>query len=179
MTDPGGMMPVAVLGCIPITADADRCSLNTSAEQIKKVLTDRTSAIVVAHISGRPVDMAPILELASKHRIPVVEDCAQAHGALYQGRMVGSLGAISAFSTMYAKHHATGAQGGVVFTKDINLFERAKQIADRGKPYGARGTQGNLMASLNFNQDEISMAIGRVQLKKLPGAVAARRAFAS
>jgi perosamine synthetase len=179
MTDPGGMMPVALLGCIPIPADTDRGSLNTSAEQIKKVLTDRTSAIVVAHISGQPVDADPILELASGYGIPVVEDCAQAHGAIYKGRMVGSLGAISAFSTMYAKHHATGAQGGVVFTKDALLFERAKQIADRGKPYGARGTHGNVMASLNFNQDEISMAIGRVQLEKLPGAVTARRTFAA
>ena len=179
MTDPGGTMPVALLGCIPVPADADRGSINTSAEQIKKVLTDRTSAIVVAHISGQPVDMDPILELASKRRFPVVEDCAQAHGALYKGRMVGSLGTISAFSTMYAKHHGTGAQGGVVFTKDPLLFERAKQIADRGKPHGARGTPGNLMASLNFNQDEISMAIGRVQLEKLPGVIAARRTFAS
>lgn len=179
MTDPGGTMPVALLGCIPVPADADRGSINTSVGEIKKVLTDRTSAILVAHISGQPVDMDPVLELASKRQIPVVEDCAQAHGALYKGRMVGSLGTISAFSTMYAKHHATGAQGGVVFTKDALLFERAKQVADRGKPHGARGTSGNLMASLNFNQDEISMAIGRVQLEKLPGAIGARRTFAS
>jgi perosamine synthetase len=179
MTDPGGTMPVALLGCVPVPADADRGSINTSAREIKKVLTDRTSAIIVAHISGQPVDMDPVLELASKRQIPVVEDCAQAHGALYKERMVGSLGAISAFSTMYAKHHATGAQGGVVFTKDPLLFERAKQVADRGKPHGARGTPGNLMASLNFNQDEISMAIGRVQLAKLPGVITARRTFAS
>jgi dTDP-4-amino-4,6-dideoxygalactose transaminase len=93
--------------------------------------------------------------------------------------MVGSLGTISAFSTMYAKHHATGAQGGVVFTKDPLLFEKIKQIADRGKPHGARGAPGNVMASLNFNQDEISMAIGRVQLEKLPASVRTRRTFAS
>jgi dTDP-4-amino-4,6-dideoxygalactose transaminase/predicted dehydrogenase len=179
MTDPGGTMPVALLGCLPIPADAHRGSINTSAEEIEKVLTNRTAAILVAHISGQPLDMDPVLELASKCKIPVVEDCAQAHGALYKGRMVGSLGAISAFSTMYAKHHATGAQGGVVFTKDAHLFERVKQIADRGKPYGARGARGNVMASLNFNQDEVSMAIGRVQLEKLPRAIAARRAFAS
>jgi perosamine synthetase len=179
ITDPGGTMPVAMLGCIPIPADSDRGSLNISAEQIKKVLTDRTSAIIVAHISGRPVDMDPILELASDRRIPVVEDCAQAHGALYKGLMAGSLGTISAFSTMFGKQHSTGGQGGVVFTKDSLLFARVRQVCDRGKPYGALGNPANLVASLNLNQDEISMAIGRVQLEKLPVAIRARRTFVS
>jgi dTDP-4-amino-4,6-dideoxygalactose transaminase len=179
ITDPGGTMPVPMMGCIPIPADSDSGSLNISAEQIKKVLTDRTSAIVVAHISGRPVDMDPILELASERRIPVVEDCAQAHGALYKGRMAGSLGTISAFSTMFGKQHSTGGQGGVVFTKDTLLFARVRQVSDRGKPYSALGNPANLVASLNFNQDEISMAIGRVQLEKLAGAITARRTFAS
>jgi perosamine synthetase len=179
ITDPGGTMPVALMSCIPVPADADRGSLNVSANQIKRVLTDRTSAIVVAHISGHPADMDPILKLATERRIPVVEDCAQSHGSIYKGRMAGSLGTISAFSTMFGKQHCTGAQGGVVFTKDTLLFARARQIADRGKPYGALGNQGNLVASLNFNQDEISMAIGRVQLEKLPAGITARRAFAS
>jgi perosamine synthetase len=178
MTDPGGTMPVAMLNCIPIPADSDPGSLNTSAEQIKKVLTNRTSAIIVAHISGHPVDMDPVLKLAAEWGIPVVEDCAQAHGCLYQGRMAGSLSTISAFSTMFGKQHCTGAQGGVVFTKNTLLFARARQIADRGKPHGALENPTNLVASLNFNQDEISMAIGRVQLEKLPGAIRARRTFA-
>jgi|HubBroStandDraft_1064217.scaffolds.fasta_scaffold00439_6 perosamine synthetase len=179
ITDSGGTMPVAMLGCIPIPADSDSGSLNISAEQISKVLSDRTSAIVVAHISGRPVDMDPILELASERQIPVVEDCAQAHGALYKGRMAGSLGTISAFSTMFGKQHSTGGQGGVVFTKDTLLFARVRQVSDRGKPHGALGNPANLVASLNFNQDEISMAIGRVQLEKLPMAIRARRTFVS
>jgi perosamine synthetase len=179
ITDPGGTMPVALMSCIPVPADADRGSLNISANQIKRVLTDRTSAIVVAHISGHSADMDPILKLAAERRIPVVEDCAQSHGSVYKGRMVGSLGTISAFSTMFGKQHCTGAQGGVVFTKDTLLFARARQIADRGKPYGALGNQENLVASLNFNQDEISMAIGRVQLEKLPDGITVRRAFAS
>lgn len=179
ITDPGGTMPVAMLGCIPIPADSDPGSLNASAEQIKKVLTNRTSAIVVAHISGHPVDMDPVLKLAAEWGIPVVEDCAQAHGSIYKARMAGSLGTISAFSTMFGKQHCTGAQGGMVFTKDTLLFARARQIADRGKPFGALGNPANLVASLNFNQDEISMAIGRVQLEKLPGAIRARRTFAS
>ena len=179
ITDSGGTMPVALLNCIPVPADSDRGSLNTSAEQIKKVLSRRTSAIVVAHISGHPVDMDPVLELAAELRIPVVEDCAQAHGSVYKGRMVGSLGAISAFSTMFGKQHCTGAQGGVVFTRDTLLYARVRQISDRGKPYSALGNPANLVASLNFNQDEIGMAIGRVQLEKLPRAIQSRRSFVS
>ena len=180
ITDPGGTMPVAVMNCIPVPADSARGSLNTSAEEIAKVITARTSAIVVAHVSGHPVDMDPILQLAASRDIPVVEDCAQAHGAVYKGRKVGTLGQISAFSTMFGKHHATGAQGGVVFTRDTLLFARVRQIADRGKPYGALNPSGgNVVASLNFNQDEISLAIGRVQLEKLPRALQIRRAFAA
>ena len=179
VTDPGGMMPVALNMCIPIPADSDRGSILPSVDQIKAVLSDRTSAIVVAHMGGHPVDMDPILALAAERRIPVVEDCAQAHGAIYKGRMVGSLGPISAFSTMFGKHHTTGGQGGVVFTKDPLLFAKARQIVDRGKSYDELGNQSNLVASLNFNQDEISAAIGRVQLQKLAGFIKARRAFAS
>jgi perosamine synthetase len=179
ITDPGGTMPVALINCVPIPADSEPGSLNTSAEQIKLVLTDRTAAIVVAHIAGQPLDMDPILELASERGIPVVEDCAQALGAVYKGQMVGTLGTISAFSTMFGKQHCTGAQGGVVFTRDTLLFARIRQVADRGKPFGAIGNPTNLIASLNFNQDEISMAIGRVQLKKLPGSINARRGFAA
>jgi dTDP-4-amino-4,6-dideoxygalactose transaminase len=179
ITDAGGTMPVALMNCIPVPADACPGSLNTSVEQIKAVLTDRTAAILVAHLTGHPVDLDPILELAAQRNIPVIEDCAQAHGALYRGRMVGTFGAISAFSTMFGKHHATGAQGGVVFTNDTLLYARARQVIDRGKPFGALGNPTNLTASLNFNQDEISMAIGRVQLEKLPAALQARRHFAS
>jgi perosamine synthetase len=178
ITDAGGTMPVALMNCIPVPADSCPGSLNTSVEQIKEVLTDRTAAILVAHLTGFPIDLDPILELAEKRNIPVIEDCAQAHGALYKERMVGTFGAISAFSTMFGKHHATGAQGGVVFTKDTLLFARARQVIDRGKPFGALGNPTNLIASLNFNQDEISMAIGRVQLEKLPAALQVRRNFA-
>src|SRR5262249_51566353 len=124
-------------------------------------------------------DMDPILELATERQIPVVEDCAQAHGAVYKGRMVGTLGTISAFSTMFGKHHSTGGQGGVIFTRDPLLLAKARQFGDRGKAFGIPDKDGNLLASLNFNQTEINMAIGRVQLDKLPASIKARRAFAS
>lgn len=179
VTDAGGTMPVAVMNCIPMVADTAPGSILSSVDQIKAVLTKRTSAILVSHIAGHPVDMDPILALAAERGIPVVEDCAQSHGTIYKGRMVGTFGDIAAFSTMFLKNHATGGQGGVVFTRNARLYARARQVADRGKQFGVLGASGNVIASLNFNQDEISMAIGREQLKKLPGQIAARRAFAA
>jgi dTDP-4-amino-4,6-dideoxygalactose transaminase len=191
ISDPGGVMPVALCNLIPVSADSVTGSFNTSAEQIAARITPRTRAILVAHISGIPVDMDPVLELARKHHLPVIEDCAQCHGAKYKGRMLGSLGNISAFSTMFGKHHATGGQGGVVFTKDERLYWKVRQHADRGKPFGvtltggagagvgaAASAGGNLLAALNCNMDEIHACIGRVQLRKLPEIVRQRRIFA-
>ena len=191
ISDPGGIMPVALCNLIPVSADSAPGSFNTSAGQIAARITPRTRAILVAHISGIPVDMDPVLELARKHKLPVIEDCAQCHGAKYKGRQLGSLGAIAAFSTMFGKHHATGGQGGVVFTKDERLYWKVRQHADRGKPFGvtltggagagvgaAASAGGNLLAALNCNMDELHACIGRVQLRKLPENVRKRRAFA-
>ena len=81
ISDPGGVMPVALLNLVPVVADAAPGSFNAGAEQIEAVLSPRTRAIVVAHIAGEPADMEPILELAGRRGLPVIEDCAQAHGA--------------------------------------------------------------------------------------------------
>ena len=112
-------MPVPLLGCIPVPADADPRSYNTCAEAIARALTPRTRAVIVAHIGGDPVDMAPVLDLVRAHGLLLIEDCAQAHGALYRGRPVGTFGDLAVFSTMSGKHHCTGAQGGVVKGLDV------------------------------------------------------------
>lgn len=178
ISDPGGVMPVSLLGCVPIAADSAPGSFNTDAQQIERVLTPRTRAILVAHIAGLPVDMDPILELAKARGIPVVEDCAQAHGAKYRGRPVGTLGDIAAFSTMFGKHHASGGQGGLVFTRREDLYWAARRWADRGKPLGLEGQKENVLASLNCNMDELHAAVGRANLAKLPRFVAQRRRIA-
>jgi perosamine synthetase len=176
ITDPGGVMPVPLLNCVPIVADAHPGSYNVGAEQIAQVISERTRAIIVAHIAGEPADMDPILELARTHHLPLIEDCAQAHGAHYKGRPVGTMGALAAFSTMSGKHHATGAQGGVVFTEDPNLIWEVKRFADRGKPFNL-DCPTNVRMGLNLNGNELAAAIGRVQLRKLPGILARRRRF--
>lgn len=174
ITDPGGAMPVALHNLVPVPADAVPGSFNTGAEQIAAVLTPHTRAIVVAHIAGEPAEMGPILELAAAKGLPVIEDCAQAHGARYGGQLVGTMGAVAAFSTMSGKHHATGPQGGVVYSMDEELAARCRRFADRGKPFGLTG-RTNVRAGLNLNGSELAAAIGRVQLEKLEDIITNRR----
>ncbi len=177
ITDSGGIMPIVMAGCVPVVADADTRSYNTCAEEIERMVSERTRAIIVAHIAGEPVDMDPIIALARKHNLYVIEDCAQAHGAKYKGKLVGSLGDIAAFSTMSGKHHCTGAQGGVVYTRNESLFWRAKRFADRGKPFNIPNApaNGNVVAGLNCNLNDLAAVIGSVQIKKLPSIIERRR----
>lgn len=122
ITDPGGCMPVALHNLIPIVADAARGTFNAGAREIEAVITERTSAILIAHIAGEPCDMGPIMAVAEKYNLPVIEDCAQSHGARYDGQLCGTFGAIAAVSTMSGKHHATGPQG--TSTYAINALSR-------------------------------------------------------
>ncbi|CAI8025836.1 Putative L-glutamine:3-amino-2,3-dideoxy-scyllo-inosose aminotransferase [Geodia barretti] len=122
-TDPGGMMPIPLQNMVPMIADSAPGSYNTGPEQIEELISDRTSAVVVPHIAGEPADMGGIMEVARRHGIPVIEDCAQAHGTR-SGAVAGSFGDISAFSTMSGKHHSSGGQGGMVFTRDERSTNR-------------------------------------------------------
>lgn len=175
VTDPGGIMPVPLINCIPVVADAEPGCYNTGPRQVEEVISPLTSAIVIAHIGGEPADIKGIVEVARKHGIPVVEDCAQSHGATINGQKVGGFGDIGAFSTMFGKHHCTGGQGGVVFTRDEALSQRVRQVADRGKPFGRPAGSTNGIAALNCNLDELASTIGRIQLAKLPGIIKGRQ----
>jgi len=177
ITDPGGSAPVAILNCIPVQADSAPGMYNMGPEQLEAVVTERTRAVVVAHIAGMPVDMDGIMAVARKYDLRVVEDCAQAHGARLNGRLVGTFGDIAAFSTMFGKHMVTGGQGGVVYTRNEALHWCGRRYADRGKPFNLTGTT-NVVPGLNMNLNDLAAAIGREQLRKLPGIVARRRAVA-
>src|SRR5205807_2154225 len=163
LTDPGGIMPVPLINCIPVVADARPGSYNVGPKEVASCLSELTSAIIVAHIVGEPVEMEPILALARERGIPVIEDAAQAHGASYRGRPLGTLGDVGVFSTMSGQHHATGGQGGVVFTRREEVYWEARRVSDRGKPFGLEGVKGNVIASLNLNLNDLAATIGRVQ----------------
>jgi dTDP-4-amino-4,6-dideoxygalactose transaminase len=165
-------------GCIPVFADVDPVSQNITAETIAKVITARTKAIIPVHLAGWPCDMDPIMELAEQHGLKVIEDCAQANGATYKGRPVGSLGHIGAFSFCQDKIITTGGEGGMLTTNDPDVWGRAWSFKDHGKSWDAVYNREHppgfgfkwLHESFgtNWRMTEIQAAIGRIQLRKLP-----------
>ena len=163
-------------GAVPVFADVDADSGNITAETIRAVITDRTRAIIVVHLAGWPADMDPIMELAQEHDLKVIEDCAQAHGATYRGRMVGSIGHAGAFSFCQDKIMTTGGEGGMVTLNDEAVWKRAWAYRDHGKDWDAVHAEDHppgyrfLTHSFGTNMrlSEMQSAVGRVQLRKLP-----------
>ena len=182
ITDPGTISAIIFNQLRPVLMDARPGSANSGADEFERRITPDTKAVVVVHTAGIAADILGIVDVARRRGIKVVEDCSQAHGALANGRKVGSFGDTAAFSTMYRKAHATGGSGGVVFTLDEELFHRARVHSDRGKPFWREGFNDKdpttfLCAAMNFNTDEISCAIGLESLAKLPQTIERRRAF--
>jgi len=176
VTDPGGIMPIPLLNLIPMVADVTPTSFNAGPQQIEELITPYTRAIVIAHIAGEPADMPAIMKIAEKHNLYVIEDTAQAHGATINGQMVGTFGHIAAFSTMSGKHHCTGSQGGVVYTKDESLYWKVRRASDRGKAtFGLPAGSTNDICAVNMNSSDLAAVIGSVQLKKLPRIVSRRQ----
>ena len=176
ITDPGAVMPVVWLNLLPVFADVDPDTFNLDPGSVAERITERTRAIVVTHLTGQPTDMDPVLEIARRRGLPVIEDCAQAHGATYRGRKVGGIGRLGAFSLMGGKHMNAGGQGGMVTTDDEELYWNAKRFADRGKPFNST-ERHSLFLGLNYRMTELEAAIGRVQLGKLDRLVARRRSL--
>jgi len=174
ISDPGTVAPILMQNCIPIFADVEYETLNISSKSIEERISDRTKVIIPVHLAGQPCDMDPILKIADKYKLTVIEDCAQAHGAKYKGKYVGSLGHLSAFSLMSGKHTTSGGQGGMVLTDDENLYWNAKRFADRGKPFNSE-EESNLFLGLNYRMTELEASIGRIQLQKLKGITSKRQ----
>ncbi|MDB5101685.1 MAG: Glutamine--scyllo-inositol transaminase [Cyanobacteria bacterium RYN_339] len=174
-------------GARPIMADVDRDSQNVTAETIAAALTPATKALIVVHLAGWPCDMDPILALARERGLYVIEDCAQAHGATYKGRPVGTLGDIGAFSFCQDKILTTGGEGGLIVMHDERLWKKAWAFKDHGKSYDAVYHREHAPGfrwlhesfGTNMRLTEIQSAIGRVQLRKLPEWVATRRRHAA
>jgi perosamine synthetase len=177
ITDPGAVFPILWMNCIPIFADADPRTMNVSARSIEARITDKTRAVIVAHIAGQPCDMGAIMKVAKRHDLLVIEDCSQSHGAKYRGRRVGTFGQMAAYSLMSGKHTTAGGQGGMVLTNNEDLYWQCKRFADRGKPFNAPDAHDNLFMGMNYRMTELQAAVGRVQLKKTDEVAAARRAI--
>ncbi len=162
-------------GAVPVFADVDRESQNITAETIRAVLTPRTKALICVHLAGWPCDLDPILALANEHGLKVIEDCAQAHGAFYKGRPVGSIGHIGAWSFCQDKIMTTGGEGGMVTTNDRELWAAMWAYKDHGKSWEAVYEREHAPGfrwlhesfGTNWRMLEVQAVIGRIQLRRM------------
>ncbi len=168
---------IILRGARPVFADVDPASGNITAESIRARLTDRTRAVIVVHLAGWPAEMDAIMELARERDLIVIEDCAQAHGAVHRGRRVGSIGHAGAFSFCQDKIMTTAGEGGMLTLNDEAAWKRAWAYKEHGKDYDAVHTPPDRPGyrpiyhsfGTNWRLSEVQAAVGRVQLRKLPG----------
>ena len=162
-------------GAIPVFADVDLDSQNFTADTIRSVLTPRTKALICVHLAGWPCDLDPIMALANEHGLKVIEDCAQAHGAYYKGRPVGSIGHIGAWSFCQDKIMTTGGEGGMVTTNDRQLWADMWVYKDHGKSWEAVYEREHAPGfrwlhesfGTNWRMLEVQAVIGRIQLRRM------------
>lgn len=173
---------VVAVGAVPVFADIDPESQNLSVEDASAKVSKKTKAVLPVHLNGWPADMDGFLSLASTENLTLIEDCAQAHGAMYKGRKVGTFGAGGSWSFCQDKIVTTGGEGGFVTTNDDEIADSCWAFKDHGKtletmsrhhPPGFQWLHDRF--GTNARMTEFQSAIGRVQLQKLDGWVTARR----
>ncbi len=183
---------VASAGCIalrsatPVFADVDRDTQNITVGSVERVFTKRTKAVIAVHLAGWPCELDELRKFCDANKIFLIEDCAQAHGARYNGKPVGSVGHIAAFSFCQDKIMTTGGEGGLLVTNDKNLWEKAWSYKDHGKDHqlmfnGPKSKSFNWVVGsfgTNYRMTEMQAAIGRIMLQKLDGWVEKRRSLA-
>lgn len=167
---------IVTAGATPVFADVDLNSQSINAESIEAVLTPKTKAVIVVHLAGMPAEMDAIMALSEKYGFYVIEDCAQAHGAKYKDRSVGTIGHIGAWSFCQDKIMTTGGEGGMVTTNDKSLWSAMWSYKDHGKsfeaiyerqhPPGFRWLHESF--GTNWRMTEMQAVLGRIQLKRMP-----------
>lgn len=170
ITDQGTLIGILYQNAIPVFADLDPNTYNMDPKSIEAKITPRTKAIVVVHLAGNPADMDPILEIAKKHNLKVIEDCAQSYLTKYKGRLCGTIGDYGCFSTNDFKHISTG-DGGIVTVNsgDEQDFLTTHAFADKNfKRFGDQVQKDLHYLAPNYRMTELQGAVGIAQLKKLP-----------
>ena len=167
---------IVYTGATPVFVDSDPVTWNVDPALVEAAITPRTKAIEVVHLYGHPADMDPILEVARKRGLPTVEDAAEAHGALYRGRPVGSIGSVGSFSFFGNKIITTG-EGGMLVTSDAGLAARARHL--RGQGVSPDRTYWHDVVGFNYRMTNVAAAIGCAQLERVEQTLAAKRQIAS
>ena len=176
---------IVTAGAAPVFADVDLNSQAITAESIKEVLTPKTKAVIVVHLAGMPAEMDAIMALSKQHGFYVIEDCAQAHGAKYKGKSVGSIGHVGAWSFCQDKIMTTGGEGGMVTTNSKELWSKMWSYKDHGKSFDAIYNREHppgfrwLHESFgtNWRMTEMQAVIGRIQLTRMSDWTAKRNAY--
>ncbi|TMN66836.1 aminotransferase [Pseudoalteromonas sp. S1727] len=176
---------IVTAGAAPVFADVDLNSQAITAESIKAVLTPKTKAVIVVHLAGMPAEMDEIMALSKQHGFYVIEDCAQAHGAKYKGRSVGSIGHVGAWSFCQDKIMTTGGEGGMVTTNSKELWSTMWSYKDHGKSFDAIYNREHppgfrwLHESFgtNWRMTEMQAVLGRIQLTRMSDWTAKRQAY--
>lgn len=167
-------LAVSYVGATPIFVEPELATYNIDPAKIEEAITDKTKAIMAVHLQGRPADMDPILALADKYQLKVVEDAAQAHGTLYKGKKVGSLGHAAAFSFYPGKNLGALGDGGAVVTNDKSLADKVRALGNYGSDYKYH----HIYQGTNSRLDELQAAFLRVKLPELDKWNQDRRAIA-
>jgi perosamine synthetase len=176
ITDMGALTPILFQGAIPVFCDVDPHTYNVTADTIAKCISPKTKAIIVTHLFGNPCDMTAIMALANKHKIPVIEDTAQAFEATHHGKHVGTFGTIGCFSLQQGKHITTG-EGGICVTDDPAIARRIYLFINKAWGYGDPNPDHYFIA-LNYRMTELQGAVAVAQLPKLKGVAQHRSAMA-
>jgi len=168
------VLPVVYLSAIPIFVDADPITWNIDPSKIEERITNRTKAIMVVHLYGRPCDMNPIWEISKRYNVKIIEDAAEAHGAEYFGKKCGTLGDIAAFSFFSNKVVTTG-EGGMVTTNDETLFERSRYFKDLCFPLTGERTYFHEDIGYQYRLSNMQAALGVAQMEKINDYIDMRR----
>src|SRR5687768_8978158 len=163
---------ISRLGAVPVLVDCDPDTWNMDVSRIEERITSRTRGIMAVHIYGLPVDMDPLLELADRHGLDVIEDAAEMIGQTYRGRPCGSLGRISTFS-FYPNKHVTTGEGGMIVTDDDALAERCRSLRNLTMKSSRRFIHDEL--GWNFRMTNLQAAVGLAQLERLDEFVPRKR----
>lgn len=178
ITDMGTLIGVLYQNAIPVFADVDPHNYNFDPKSVEEKITDKTKVILVVHLAGNPTDMDAIMEIARRHNLYVVEDCAQSWLSYYKGRLVGTIGDIGCFSTNDFKHISTG-DGGALVMKDEALYRKAFKFADKNYDRLGDGHASRNCESLapNYRMTELQGAVGIAQLDKVEWICSRRNAI--
>ncbi|KND46792.1 MAG: perosamine synthetase [Parcubacteria bacterium C7867-006] len=175
MTNMATFFAVLYQGAKPIPIDCEPDTLNIDTKLIEAKITSRTKAIIVVHLYGHPVDMDPIMEIAKKHNLFVIEDAAEAHGAKYKGKVVGGIGHIGCFS-FYSNKIITTGEGGMVVTDDKELIEKCRLL--KNLAFGDKDKFMHQALGFKYQMTNLQAAVGVGQLKKIEKIIERKREIA-